>query len=218
MNSTSALCAALALVGGVEITPRDADELRALVSPPPPRAAAERLAVDAARAHFWLRGWVEHSSPRARLEAYRVLIATARRSSRDVSHLAGQVAATLAHADAEAGIASRAVRGAAGHAPGTAGGRRCPAPEHEDVRWHPPLARIAPPMEEQWLADLLPEHGPAREVSLLRTDPGGGVEVVPLGAVHPHQLTADLRRQLVGPPAPLRLPTDRRGRSVVVVW
>ncbi|MFN7964391.1 MAG: hypothetical protein U0V87_01720 [Acidobacteriota bacterium] len=100
MISTSALLIVTALalgsVDGVAVTDRDAEQIRAMLSPPPSREAAQRLALDATRAHLWLRGWVEYSSLRARLEAYRVLVATARRQAKSQGDLAQRVEQALA--------------------------------------------------------------------------------------------------------------------------
>lgn len=89
----------LAIIGGVQVSDRDAEQLRALVSPPPSRDAARRLAVDIARAHLWLRGWVAYSSVRARLEAYRVLISTVRTVAHDERELGSVVQQTLDSAE-----------------------------------------------------------------------------------------------------------------------
>lgn len=183
MISTSLLLVAIATVGGIEITQNDAEQLRALLSPPPSRVAAQRLAVDTARAHLWLRGWLEYSSPRARLEAYRVLLATVRRSTPDAARLAARITATL---------------------------------DQVESGWHPPLARIAPPAERQWIADLLPNLGPTRDVSLLRMNRDGPLELLLLGAVRPHQLAPELARQLERPVGPRRSTIDHRGREVAI--
>ncbi|GEM_PF-4246591 len=60
-----------ATIGDVRITHRDVDAMRALLQPPPPRDAAERLAVDAARAFFDIHGWLAGSSAKGRLLAWR---------------------------------------------------------------------------------------------------------------------------------------------------
>ena len=59
------------MAGEAIVTERDAEVLRALLQPPPSRAEARRLAVDAALAHLWARGWVAAASARGRLVAWR---------------------------------------------------------------------------------------------------------------------------------------------------
>jgi hypothetical protein len=89
------LSIALAVFATSAVLADDADMLRAMLSPPPSRAAAERLVVDAKRAHLWLTGWSQPASLRARLDAFRVLVATARAESKNLTELARLVALTL---------------------------------------------------------------------------------------------------------------------------
>ncbi len=145
----------LATIDGVQVRDRDAEQLRALVSPPPSRDAARRLAVDVARAHLWLRGWVAHSSARARLEAYRVLISTAR---------------TLARDERELGLAVQQ------------------ALDSTERGWRPPLRRLNPPREQEWIHITHPQLGTPVDTWLIRFDALNGVRVQALGAVYRYQL------------------------------
>ena len=145
----------LATIDGVQVCDRDAEQLRALVSPAPSRDAARRLAVDVARAHLWLRGWVAYSSARARLEAYRVLISTAR---------------SVAHDERELGLVVQQ------------------ALDSTERGWRPPLRRLNPPREEEWIHITHPQLGAPVDVWLTRFDPVNGVRMQALGPVFRYQL------------------------------
>jgi hypothetical protein len=70
-DSTDPAACAIASIGGAPVTVADAERLRALLSPPPSRDAARRLAIDSALAWWDLTGSLGDSTPKERLEAWR---------------------------------------------------------------------------------------------------------------------------------------------------
>lgn len=96
----------LAVVDGALVDDTDADALRALLQPPPGRDAARRLAVDAALAHFWLRGYVAPASARGRLEAWRAFLVALRPQARTEDRLGAIAGEALLQLAAVAGLAA----------------------------------------------------------------------------------------------------------------
>lgn len=61
----------LETIDGIDITQEDADRIRALVSPPPSKDAAERLAIDSALAYWDTTRNLRGSTVKERLAAWR---------------------------------------------------------------------------------------------------------------------------------------------------
>jgi hypothetical protein len=94
----------IATVGGTDITEADAEELSAQLSPPPSRAEASRLAVDAALASWVVRGYVAPASPARRLASYRELLARLGTRAPDATVVARTTLGYLARAAQRIGV------------------------------------------------------------------------------------------------------------------
>ena len=96
----------IATVDGIVLTEADASELAAQLSPPPSRAEAGRLAVDAALAQWLVRGYVAPASAARRLASYRELLARLGAKSSSAGATARTTLAVLARAAERVGVTS----------------------------------------------------------------------------------------------------------------
>lgn len=94
----------IATVDGSVLTEADAAELAAQLSPPPSRAEAGRLAVDAALAQWLVRGYIAPASAARRLASYRELLTRLGAQTASAGATARKALAVLGRAAERVGV------------------------------------------------------------------------------------------------------------------
>jgi len=191
----------LAVIDGTHIDDSDADALRALLQPPPGRDEARRLAVDAALAHFWLRGYVAPASARGRLEAWRSFMAAPRPDTGDEADEVAIVQASLHHLAAMSGLVAGPCLRAAPAVPAVAEAARASTSSRvPDPRSASALLLRRAGIREPLVSARLNIHDTSSQGCLPR-DTGAPPRVVDLGLVPLSHLDRDVARVAATLPA-----------------